>query len=327
MRRRDLVALLGGAAATWPVRAYAQRPAQRAQAARVGVLNYAGAQYARVNDFREELRELGYVEGQNLTVSHLWADGHVDRLPGLADQLIVEKADIIIALGPSAWAAKRATTTVPIVIAFSGDLVQTGMLTNLARPGGNITGFSYMSTDLAAKRLELFNEAFSRSGRVAILHNPGEPATALELRETEAAARAIGVTLQSLAARTPEDIDRVFATASREGADGVILFTHGFVELNRARIIGQAAQHRLPTMYGWRDFVAEGGLMSYGPNVPGLVRGAASYVDRILKGERPGDLPVQQPTRLELIINLKTARAVDLTMPPSLLARADEVVE
>jgi putative ABC transport system substrate-binding protein len=293
----------------------------------VGILNYAGAQYARAADFRDELRDLGYIEGQSIVVSHLWADGHLDRLPELAAQLIADKADIIIALGPSAWAAKRATTTVPIVIAFSGDLVQTGMLSNLAQPGGNITGFSYMSTDLAAKRLELFTEAFSRSGRIAVLYNPGEPATALEMRETEVAARAIGVTLQPLSARRPDDIDLVFATASREGAGGIILFTHGFVELNRARIIEQAARHRLPTMYGWRDFVAEGGLMSYGPNVQGLVRRAASYVDRILKGERPGDLPVQQPTRLELIINLKTARAVDLTMPPSLLARADEVIE
>jgi putative ABC transport system substrate-binding protein len=301
--------------------------AQRPRAARVGILNYAGAQYARVTDFRNELRQLGYFEGQNLSISHLWADGHLDRLPGLAAELVTGNTDVIIALGPSAWAAKRATTTVPIVIAFSGDLIQTGMLSNLAQPGGNITGFSYMSTDLAAKRLELFHEPFSRSGRIAILHNPGEPATALELRETEAAARSLGVTLQPIAARSPEDVDRVFAAASSAGADGVILFTHGFVELNRARIIEQAALYRLPTMYGWRDFVVEGGLMSYGPDVQGLVRRAASYVDRILKGEKPGDLPVQQPTKLELIVNLKTARAVDLTMPPSLLARADEVIE
>jgi putative ABC transport system substrate-binding protein len=301
--------------------------AQRPRAARVGILNYAGAQYARVTDFRNELRQLGYFEGQNLSISHLWADGHLDRLPGLAAELVTGNTDVIIALGPSAWAAKRATTTVPIVIAFSGDLIQTGMLSNLAQPGGNITGFSYMSTDLAAKRLELFHEAFSRSGRIAVLHNPGEPATALELRETEAAARSLGVTLQPIAARSPEDVDRVFAAASSAGADGVILFTHGFVELNRARIIEQAALYRLPTMYGWRDFVVEGGLMSYGPDVQGLVRRAASYVDRILKGERPGDLPVQQPAKLELIVNLKTARAVDLVVPPNLLARADEVIE
>ena len=326
MRRREVVAGLLGAAG-WSPELGAQQAVRGHRSARVGILNYAGSHYARVDDFRRSLRDLGYVEGRDLTIVHRWADGRSDRLPELAAGLVDSNVDIIIALGPAAWAAKRATATVPIVIAFSGDLVGTGMVSNLARPGGNITGFWYMSTDLAAKRLELLSQTFSRSGRVAVLYNPAEPATALELRETENAARAMSTTLQPLAARQPEDLDDAFAAAVREGADGMILFTHGFVELNRDLIIEQAARHRLPTMYGWRDFVAAGGLLSYGPDVQALVRKAASYVDRILKGERPGDLPVEQSARLELVVNLKTARALALAVPATLLAQADEVIE
>jgi putative ABC transport system substrate-binding protein len=290
------------------------------------VLNYATAEYARVNDFRRELRDLGYVEGQSLIIAHRWADGQSERLPQLAAEL-ASGNDVLIALGPAAWAAKRATSTVPIVIAFSGDLVGTGMVSNLARPGENVTGFSYMSTDLAAKRFELLSQTFSGHNRLAVLYNPAEPATELELKETEAAARSIGVTLVPVTARQPDDLDEAFAAASREHVDGMILFTHGFVELNRDRIIEQAARHRLPTMYGWRDFVVAGGLMSYGPDVQALVRKAASYVERIVKGEKPGDLPVEQPARLDLIINLKTARALGIEIPATLLARADEVIE
>jgi putative ABC transport system substrate-binding protein len=326
MRRREFIGLIGSAAA-WPVGAGAQHAERRDRIARVGILNYAAARYARVDDFRDALRALGYVEGQNLTVTHRWADGHLDRLPGLAAELVASNVDVIVALGPATWAAKRETTTVPIIIAFSGDPVGTGMVSNLARPGGNITGFSYMSNELAAKRLDLFSQTVPRNGRIAILYNPEEPATALELQETEAAARRIGVALQPLAARHPDDLDRVFAAASREGADGVILLTHGFVELNREHIIEQAARHHLPAMYGWRDFAVAGGLMSYGPNVRMLVQKAASYVDRVIKGEKPGDLPIEQPAQLELVVNLKTARALGLTLPPVLLARADEVIE
>jgi putative tryptophan/tyrosine transport system substrate-binding protein len=205
--------------------------------------------------------------------------------------------------------------------------VGNGIVSNLARPGGNITGFSYMSTDLAAKRLEMLSQAFPKNARLAILYNPGEPATELEMRETEAAARTIGVALQLLATHDPDDLEAVFETAVRERVEAMIVFTHGFAVLNRARIIDQAARRRLPTMYGWREFVSDGGLMSYGPNVPEMVRKAANYVDRILKGEKPGDLPIQQPTRLELIINLKTAKSLHLEIPPTLLALADEVIE
>jgi putative ABC transport system substrate-binding protein len=326
-KRREFITLLGGAAA-WPLAVRAQQPDRVPRRhARVGILNYADAQDANVNEFRNGLRELGYVEGQNLAITYRWADGHLDHLPEMAAELVASGVDVIVAIGPAVWAAKRTTTTVPIVIAFSGDPVGNGVVSNLARPGGNITGFSYMSTDLAAKRLELLTQAFSNSARIAVLYSPGEPATALEMQQTEAAARAIGVTLQPLAVGHPDDLEQAFAAAARESADALIVFSHGFAVLNRHRIIELAARQRLPAMYGWRDFVNDGGLMSYGPNIRLIIRRAAIYVDRIVKGEKPGDLPVEQPARLELILNLKTARALGLEVPDRLLARADEVIE
>jgi putative ABC transport system substrate-binding protein len=240
---------------------------------------------------------------------------------------VASKVEVIIALGPAVWAAKQATTTVPIVIAFSGNPERQGVITSLARPGGNLTGFSYMSSDLAAKRLALLCEAFAKCSRMAALYNPLEPATESELKETEAGARSLGVALLPIPVRSVDDLAQAFATAAREGAQGMLVFTHGFAVLNRAPIIDLAARQRLPILYGWRDFVDEGGLMSYGPDIPTLVREAARYVDRILKGEKPNDLPVQEPTRLQLVINLKTAKSLSLTIPPSFLARADEVIE
>jgi putative ABC transport system substrate-binding protein len=326
MRRREFITLLGGAAA-WPVTARAQQRERVHRIARVGILNYAAAQDVRVNEFRDGLGQLGYVEGQNLAITYRWADGHLDRLPALAAELVTSNVEVIIAIGPAVWAAKRTTSTIPIVIAFSGDPVGNGVVSNLARPGGNITGFSYMSTDLAAKRLELLHRTFPRNARIAILYDPSEPATALEMRETEAAARAIGVTLLPLPVGHPDDLRQAFATAADEQADALIVFTHGFAVLNQGRIIQMAARQRLPTMYGWRDFANEGGLMSYGPKIPVMVRKAATYVDRIIRGEKPGDLPVEQPARLELVLNLKTAKALGLEIPPTLLALADEVIE
>jgi putative tryptophan/tyrosine transport system substrate-binding protein len=323
LRRRQFFTLLGGAAVAWPMAARAQ---QRATVPHVGILNYASAQDIRVSQFHDALRRVGYVDGKNLAVTYRWADGALERLPQLAAELVAGKIDVIIALGPAVWAAKRATTMVPIVIAFSGDPVGDGVVSSFARPGGNITGFSYMSTDLAAKRLELLSNAFSKESRIGVLYNPQEPATRLEMQETETAARALGVTLVSLAVWHPDDLDQAF-TAAHERADALLVFTHGFAVLNRARIMALAARHRLPTLYGWRDFVDEGGLMSYGPDIDVLVRQAASYVDRIIRGERPGDLPVQQPTRLRLVINVKTAKALGLEIPDRLLALADEVIE
>ena len=294
---------------------------------RVGILNSDAAQDARVSEFRDGFRELGYVEGQNLAITYRWADGRLDRLPTLTEDLLASNVDVIVAIGASVWAAKRQTSTVPIVIAFSGDPVGTGMVSNLARPGGNITGFSFMSSDLAAKRLELLKQTFPRIARVAVLYVPAEVSTVPELRETEAAARTINVPLQLLQVRHPDDLEPLFVAATREGADAVLVFAHSFAFLNRDRIIELAARRRLPTMYGWREFVDAGGLMSYGPNLRAILRRAASYVDRILKGAKPGDLPIEQPTKFELVINMKTAKALGLTIPASLLLRADQVIE
>ena len=323
MRSRTITtALLGWLAV------FAVTPAHCADPPRhVGILNYADARDVRVAQFREALRGLGYEEGRNLTVTQRHADGGLNRLPELAAELVASKVEVIIALGPAVWAAKKATTTVPIVIAFSGNPERQGVVASLAQPGGNLTGFSYMSSDLAAKRLALLCEAFAKCTRIAVLYNPLEPATASELEETEASARKLGVTLQPIIVRGPAELEEAFATAVRDGVQGMLVFTHGFAVLNRARIMELSTRQRLPILYGWRDFVDEGGLMSYGPDILTLVQQAASYVDRILKGAKASDLPVQEATRLQLVINLKTAKALGLTIPQALLVRADEVIE
>jgi len=284
-------------------------------------------QDARVGEFRDGLRKLGYVEGQNLLITYRWADGHLDRLPALVDDLLASHVDVIVAIGASVWAAKRQTSTVPIVMAFSGDPVGTAMVPSLARPGGNITGLSFMSSDLAAKRLELLKQMFPRIARVAVLYVPAEVSTVPELRETEAAAGTINVTLQPLQVRHPDDLGPLFAKATRERADALLVFAHAFAFVHRDRIVELAARQRLPTMFGWREFVDVGGLTSYGPNVNTMLRRAAGYVDRILKGAKPADLPIEQPTKFELVINLKTAKALGLTIPQSILVRADEVIQ
>ena len=295
--------------------------------ARVGILNAGAAQDARADYLRDELRELGYIEGQNLGITYRWADGRQERLPELAAELVASQVDVIVAIGASVWAAKQQTSTVPIVIAFSGDPVGTGMVSNLARPEANLTGVSLMSSDLAAKRLELLTQTSPRIVHLAVLYHPAERAAGPELQATEAAARALGVALQPLEARGPDDLERLFAAAARGRADSLIVFAHAFAFQNRRHIIDLAAGHRLPTMYGWREFIDAGGLMSYGPNVQAMVRRAAHYVDRILKGAKPGDLPIEQPTKFELVINFKTAKALGLTIPQSLLLRADEVIQ
>ena len=280
-----------------------------------------------MRQFRAAIGGSGYVEGRNLTLTLRSANGVFDRLPGLAAELVAAEVDVMIALGPATWAARQATTTIPIIVAFSGDMVEMGVVESLARPGGNITGFSYMSGDLASKRLELLTSAFSRSRRIGALYNPREPATKGELASTEAAARTLKVGFVPIAAQTPEELEAAFRTATAQQLDGFIILTHGFAVLNGPRIIALAAQHRLPVLYGWNDFVAEGGLMSYGPDIEALVRGAARQVDRILKGASVADLPVEQPTRLIFSVNLRAAKALGLTIPPALLARADEVIE
>jgi len=261
--RRAILRVLGaGALIAGTMSASGQ---QRPKLYRVGILSSDVAQDPRVAEILDGLRALGYTEGQNLVVDFRWADGDLERLPALAAELISNNVDVIVTLGAAVWAAKRQTTTVPIVVAFSGDLLNVGVVSDLARPGGNITGLSLMSPDLAAKRLELLKEAFPRIARVAILYDPDEVATVPEKRETETAARKLGVTVQPLESRHSDDLERVFAAATRERADAFIVFAHAYAYRNRNRIIDLVKQYGLPAMYGWRVFVESGGLMSYGP--------------------------------------------------------------
>jgi putative tryptophan/tyrosine transport system substrate-binding protein len=299
----------------------------RAKQPRVGILNFARDDDVRVRQFREALASLGYTDGQNLALVLRSANGSIDRLPSLAAALVEEKVDVILALGPAVWAAKQATQTIPIIIAFSGDPVGQGVVASLARPGGNLTGFTYMSTELAAKRLELASIAFNRHRRVGVLYNPREPATKLELETSDKAAQTLGVEMMAIAAETPDQLDAAFTNAVARAVDGLVVLTHGFAVIHAARIIALATSHRVPMLFGWREFATEGGLMSYGPEITLLVRQAAGYADRIIKGASPADLPVVQPTRFELVVNLRTAKALGLTLPSAILLRADEVIE
>ncbi|TAL44365.1 MAG: ABC transporter substrate-binding protein [Salinibacterium sp.] len=330
MRRREFIVLLGGTAAAWPLAAEAQ---QAAKVARIGYLspNLAASPHLR-DAFLQGLRDLGYVEGQNLVIEYRDAEGELERLPALAAELIALKVDVILAeggtLGPRV--AMRATKTIPIVFAAAGDPVGSGLVTSLARPGGNVTGLSSLGPELVGKRLELLKQAVPGVDRVAVLRQPGalgERTAKDMLTGADVAARALGVQLQFVEARGPAEFARAFSdmTGARTGAL-TVLPSAMFLREHR-RLVDLAAKHRLPAVYPQREFVDAGGLMSYGANQVDLFRRAATYVDKILKGTKPADLPVEQPTKFELVVNLKTAKALGLTMPDSILARADEVIE
>jgi len=281
--------------------------------------------------FRQGLRDLGYVEGGNVVIEYRSAEGKPERLPALAAELVALKVDVILAGGPAqALAAKHATRTLPIVFTAAPDPVTDGLVTSLARPGGNVTGLSNLTTDLVDKRLELVKQAVPGVSRVAILWQPGGQGgrTGKDmLKEAEVAARTLGVRVQVVEARGPEDFDRAFSDMTRARA-GVLTGLSGSMFFNeRRRLVDLAAKNRLPAVYPLREYVEAGGLMSYGPNLADMFRRAATYVDKILKGAKPADLPVEQPTKFELVINLKTAKALGLTIPPSLLQRADQVIE
>ncbi len=325
MKRRAFLAVLGlGLFVGLPV-AGAQ---QAAGARRIGVLHLGSPPDPWVEGLREGLRELGYTEGRNITIEYRWAEGRADRLPELAAELVRLPVDVVVTMaGPAVQAVKQRTASIPIVMAVSGDPVGLGLVPSLARPGGNVTGVSLMSADLAAKRLQLLKEAVPRMVRVGVLFNPSEPPSGPEMEETRAAAAVLGLTLQPLEARDAGDLERLFATASHERANGLITFAHTFAFSHRSRIAGLAAKHRLPAMYGWPEFVEAGGLMAYGPRLSDVLRRAAAYVDKILKGAKPADLPVEQPTRFELVVNMKTAKSLGLTIPPSILVRADQVIQ
>jgi putative ABC transport system substrate-binding protein len=302
--------------------------AQARSRIRVGTLHVYSPPDPWFDAFRQGLRELGYIEGSNLSIEDRWADGRNERLDGLAQELVDAKVDVIVAMmGPALAAARRRTGTVPIVMATSSDGIGSAGVASLAQPGGNVTGLTLMSPDLMGLRLALLLEAAPASKRVAVLYSANERPTEKELRETEIAARALGISLLPTEASSGEAIAPAFASAVAGGADALLTFPHVFAFFHRKSVAELAAQHRLPAMYGWREYVDSGGLMAYGPNVAATLRRAASFVDRIVKGGNTATMPIEQPTKFELVVNRKAARSLGLELPLPLLARADEVIE
>jgi putative ABC transport system substrate-binding protein len=295
----------------------------------VGVLtSYSPEESHPAYALREGLRGLGYVEGQNITIEWRWARGSPERFPDLAAELVRLNVDVIVAPNnPAVQATQRATRTIPIVMVLPTDPVGLGFVASLARPGGNTTGLTSQHPDLTGKHLQLFKEVVPNVSRVAVLWNPTEPGRLPVVREAEAVAPALGMQVQVFEAQNASEIDSAFAAMTRQGADGVLVLAGTLTFAHRARIAEHAAKRRLPAMCQWREYVEAGCLMSYSASLPGLYRRAAVYVDKILKGVKPADLPVEQPMKFELVINLKTAQALGLTIPPSLLFQADEVIQ
>jgi putative tryptophan/tyrosine transport system substrate-binding protein len=325
MRRRELMLLLGGAAISWP-------RALRAQQKAMPVIGYLGAgspgpSAPFVAAFRKGLGESGYVEGQNVAIEYRFAEGHDDQLPALAADLVGRKVDVIVTFGGGApRAAKAASQTIPIVFAIGGDPIAIGLVASLARPGGNVTGVGWLGGELTSKRLELISELVPHARAIALLVNPNNPGASV-VREMQEAARTKGVQLPILYAGTESEIDAAFASLVQGNADALVVPAEPFINSRRQQIVALAARHAVPAIYGIREYVAAGGLISYGASLTAVYRQAGVYAGTILKGAKPADLPVQQPTKFELVINLKTANALGLTVPQSMLIRADEVIE
>ncbi len=297
---------------------------------RLGVLALAPPAFAApyIEACRQELRALGYVEGQNLAVDFRFVAGRFELLPSLAAEIVSLQPDVIIAVGDRAvQAIKEATSTIPLVMVSAGDPVRSGFVASLARPGGNVTGLSSLLPELNAKELSILKEAVPKVSRVAVLWNPRSHGGVLGFKEMQAAAPSLHVSLQSLEVRTPDEMEPAFAAMAREQAGALIVLTDPLTFGNRNRLLELAARGRIPSMFEVREFVDAGGLMSYGPSLITMIRRSAVYIDKILKGAKPADLPVEQPTRFELVINLKTAKALGLTIPPSILIRADQVIQ
>jgi len=294
---------------------------------RIGVL--LASDSPNVEAFRQELRKLGYVEGRNILIEYRWHEGKYDRLPALAAELVNLKPDLILVAGPQpTLALKAATTTVPIVFAGNADPVGLGLVSSLAHPGGNLTGFATLvPEEFGAKQVQLLRVAVPAAARMSVLIRPENPMHRTYLPQTVAAAKKLSMRLQILEARTPTELDSAFAAATREHADVLLVLADNLFNAHRTQIVALAAKSRLPTLYLWKEDVLAGGLMSYAPLLSDMFRRVPTYVDKILKGAKPADLPVEQPTKFELIINLKTAKALGLTIPPALLARADQVIE
>jgi len=330
VRRRELMLLLGGAAVAWPLAVRAQQKAMPV----VGVLNTGSPGPSSTSAplmaaFRQGLSEAGYVEGQNVAIEYRWAEGHYERLPALAADLVARKVDLIVTPGgtPTALAAKSATSTIPIVFRGGADPVAEGLVASLARPGGNLTGVSMLVDELTAKRLELLSELVPQARVIALLVNPTNAASERVIQDVQEAARAKGVQLPILKAGTESEIDAAFASLVQLQAGALLVAADPFLSGRRDQLVALASRHAVPAIYAWREFAASGGLISYGPSLTAAVRLVGTYAGKILKGDKPADLPVQQPTKFELVINLKTAQALGLAVPQALLARADEVME
>jgi putative ABC transport system substrate-binding protein len=326
MRRRKFISLLGSAA-VWPLTGRAQQSAMPV----IGLLGSATPQGAALFTaaFRQGLSETGYVEGQNLAIKYRWAEGHYDRLPALAADLVGRKVDVIVTQGgpPSAIAAKRATLTIPIVFHTGADPIADGLVASLARPGGNLTGFSLLTVELMAKRLELLLELVPQATVIVLLVNPKGLYAERIVPVVQEAAHAKGVQLHILKAGGASEIDAAFATIVQLQADGLVGGGDPFFSSRSDQLVALASRHAVPAIYDWRGYPASGGLISYGVNFTSVYRQVGIYTAKILKGAKPADLPVEQPTKFELAINLKTAKSLGLDVPPSLLARADEIIE
>jgi putative tryptophan/tyrosine transport system substrate-binding protein len=329
MRRRDFITLLGGAAVVWPIAGRAQQSAGKAPR-EIGMLSpfsRSDSEAWRIA-FRRGLRELGWVEGENIRIEYRYAEGKAERLPELVADLISQKVEVIVvAVNTDALVAAKATKTIPIVMASAGDPVAAGLINSLARPGGNITGLSQMATDLAAKRLEMLKEVAPNLSSVGVLWNPRDGTSSITWQDIQLPARRINIELYSLEVKTFDEIDAAFTKATNAKVGALYILPAPIFVENEKRIADFAAKMGIPSVFHLPEFVRLGGLMAYGPDRADLFRRAATYVDKILKGANPGDLPVEQPTKFELVINLKTAKAIGVTVPPALLTSADEVIE
>jgi putative tryptophan/tyrosine transport system substrate-binding protein len=324
VRRREFIKLFGGAAAAWPLAARAQQTALPV----VGILSGSSAATPTLAGFREDLRDAGYIEGQNVVIEGRWAEGQYDRLPVLAAELVHRPAAVIVASSlPSVFAAKAATSTIPIVFLSSGDPVQLGIVASLNRPGGNITGVNFFAVEVASKRLELLIELVPTVTVIGLLTNPNNPRTDVEIGQLQAAARIAGKQILVVKASAERDFDVAFETLVQERASAVLIPAEPLFFGWRERLVALAARHALPAMYDVREYTAAGGLLSYGLSLTDAYRLIAGQVARILKGAKPADLPILQPTKLELVVNLRTAKTLGLTIPESFLLRADEVIE
>jgi putative ABC transport system substrate-binding protein len=327
MRRRHFITLLGGAAASWSLAAHTQQTSMPV----IGYLHSGSSTpYAHlVAAFRQSLREQGYVEGQNVAIEYRWAEGRYDRLPALAADLVGRRVAVIVTQGgdPPPLAAKSATSTIPIVFTSSSDPVKLGLVASLNRPGGNVTGFWGYTSLLGTKRLEMMRQLFPASKLIAVLVHPNNPNAHIDMPDLQDAARTVGQSISFVTASTETEIDAVFATLSNQRVSALLVNTDPYFLARRDQFVSLAARYSVPTVYPWREAVAAGGLMSYGANLAEGYRQVGIYAGRVLKGAKPADLPVVQPTKFELVINLKTAKTLGLDIPPTVLALADEVIE